>query len=232
MGAIAVLAQNIMDQYYQQYRSDTDFFRLYHFKYMAAIGYAKLVQDEYKEQYEKNKAEEGYGYLSAPSDWLVSEKKKVDRDDEDQYFVELDNFPMTFLFDNQNTAIQDVEPVGNNNCREFQRIQKDLLWQYKLLSDFTDVTYWFVDGKKIIFKNLLCKPKEVKITYIPGLSINIDDNFNIPVTKEADVFDWVLNRLIIARQGTVIDWSQDGNPNKTVQHEISNIFGRLTTNAR
>lgn len=230
MASIAILGQNIMDLYYQQFKADEDFFELYHFKYLAGVAYGKLIQEEYEKQWRLNFQLEGFGYVSVAQDWLIKGENKLEKDSDGTYFIKLDKKPFSFLFDRQSSAIQTITPIGGKACKEFIRISADEKWKICALPH-TGKTFWYLEIDVIRFVGITCLPDKVATLYVPGLDLDIDDNLNIPMTKEADIIDWVLQRMIGARQGTVVDMTNDGNPNKTVASEINNIFSQIKTKA-
>lgn len=228
MSVISIVAQNVMDLYYQAYKSDEDFFELYHFQYLVGVGYGKVLQDEYEKNYKLNLQIEGYGYVNISQDWLKSEEHTIEKDKDDRFFIKLNKKPFSFLFDNQTSAVQNVIPLGGPKCGEFIRMNGDERWKLCAVAGTAQV-FWILEDEKIYFENLTVKPTKIKVLYVPGLDKDIDDNFNIPKTKEADVIDWVLQRMFVARQGGVIDMTNDGNNNKALANEINNVFSQIKT---
>lgn len=229
MAKLSIVAQNIMDLYYQQFKADEDFFELSHFEYLAGIAYAKILQDEYEKNYKMNLQIEGYGFVDLSQDWLKIEEQKLEKDSYG-FFIKLDKKPFSFLYDKQSSAIQNVTPLGGKQCSEFIRMNADEKWKLCALPGTAQI-FWYLEGDKIRFENIACKPEKIKVLYVPGLDDDFDGDFNIPKSKEADIVDWVLNRMFVARQGGVVDMTNDSNPNKTLATEINNIFSQIKTKA-
>jgi hypothetical protein len=232
MAAIGILAQHIMDLYYQSFKSDDEFFELLHFEYLAGVAYAKLLQNEYENNYKLNLHEEGYGYVTLSQDWLRAEEHKIKKDADGRYFIQLDMAPFSFLYDSQNSSIQDVIPLGQNSQKEFIRMGSQERWKIKA-SRGTRIIFWYLEKDKIYAasENTNGMPERLKVLYVPAPEKDISDDFTIPVTKEADIISWVLNIMFTARQGTVVDMTNDANPNKTLATEINNIFSQIKTKA-
>jgi hypothetical protein len=229
MAQLSIVAQNIMDLYYQQYKADEDFFELSHFEYLAGVAYGKILQDEYEKNYKMNLQIEGYGFVDLSQDWLKIEELKLEKDAYG-YFIKLSKKPLSFLYDKQSSAIQNIVPLGGTKCAEFIRMNAEENWKICALPNVRQI-FWFLEGDKIRFENLQCKPEKLKVLYVPELNDSNDGDFNIPKSKEADIVDWVLNRMFVARQGNVVDMTNDSNPNKTMGTEINNIFSQIKTKA-
>lgn len=227
MANFSDLAQNIMDLYYQQYKSDEDFFELYHFEYLSWVAYSKLLQDEYEKSYKMALAETGIGLAQINPQWYKIEEKDVVASDMGDREVVLDNCPFTFRFDKQSTGIQDILPLSGK-CGEFIRLGIGEWWKLKNAPN-TDIVWWTPVGNKIIFKKLKCGLKKVKIIYIPSFDLKNPDNCMLTDSAQADIIDWVLQRMFAARQGIVIDMTANQNPNKVIETEIDTAFRNLKT---
>lgn len=226
MASITILGQTIMDLYYQQYKSDEDFFEEEHFQYLVTVAYAKLLQDEYEKSYAKARAEKGRGEAQLNPQWFIPEDHELQASDLGDKEISLKNCPFSFRFDEQSSSIQGVYPLGGK-CSELIRTNIESLWALKHVPT-TNIVWWYPVGNKIIFKNIHCGLKRVKILYIPSLK-DIDDECGVPDSMQGDIMDWVLQRMSVARQGGVIDMTADQNPNKMIETEINTAFRNLKT---
>lgn len=225
MSKISIVAQNLMDLYYQSFKSDEDFFELYHFEYLVSVAYAKLLQLDFEKAWKLNYQVEGIGYISVPSDWVKEVELQVKKDGSSKY-VELPDQPFVFLYDNQNSGIQTVRPIGFSECNEFIRSAINQSWKLCRMPD-VGIVYWMPVQKKIFFEKLNCRLDRVSVIYVPAIDLDKSHDFDIPKTKESDIIEWVLNIMRVARDGTVVDKTNDGNPNKVLQTEINDIFKNL-----
>jgi len=227
MAQLVEVAQNIMDLYYQQYKSDEDFFEEYHFKYLAAAAYAQILQEEYEKSYKLSLAEKGIGEPALNPEWFISEEKEVVASDMGDKELKLASCPFTFRFDKQSSGVQGVYPLAGK-CGEFIRISVDDQWKIKN-APTTNIVFWFPLSNKIVFKNVHCGLKKVKVVYIPSLK-ELEDTCALPDSMQMDIIQRVLNIMFVARQGGVVDMTNNQNPNKVMESEIDTVFKNLKTN--
>lgn len=226
MSKLNVVAQNIMDLYYQTYKSEEHFFELYHFKYMASIAYSSFLQLEYEKSYALNKQETGTGFATLNAAWFINEHVKIEKSDEiAEYVACLPVLPFQFKYDQQHHGIKAILPL-NGKCKEFIKWSMEQRYKLELLPPSPEV-YWFPLGEKVYFDHLFCGMSQAIIIYIPSASC-LNDNAVIPDPMEADVVTATLNLMFQAKAGTpVIDVTSDGNPNASLQTEINNLFNKL-----
>jgi hypothetical protein len=226
MAELGVVAQNLMDLWYQEDPSGEQFFEIYHFKYMVAIAYAQLLQEEYNQSYQRNLSEEGMGVPSLSSDWYISEEiRVVASDDIAPFKAELKTRPFSFAYDRQNSGIKDIIPISGK-CRDFIRIGLEARWQLHHIPD-EDVVYWFPIQKDVFFEKLFCGTKAIRILYIPSLD-GLEDKSQIPDVYQGQIIAGALQLMRMAKDGVVIDTTNDNNANATLQTEINNLFKKFT----
>jgi len=226
MSLLKVTAQNCMDAFYQQFKSEEDFFELYHFKYLLSVMYFSYLQKEYEQSYKQTFIETGTGMATINPEWYMPQEITITPSDKIAAYVgELQCKPFQFRFDNQSTGIRDIVPIAGR-CKEFIRINFDERYKFELLPPSSEV-YWFPLGNQIYFNHIKCGLSKAIVLIIPDIDPN-DENAVIPAAIEADVLSATLNFMLQARQGKqVIDVSQDGNPNMSLQTEINNLFTKM-----
>lgn len=227
MGQLVEVAQNLMDLYYQQYKSDEDFFEEYHFKYIVAAAYAKLLQDKYEKSYAKNKRENNIGEATLNPQWFVTEEIEVGSSDDADKELELKSCPFFFDFDKQSSSIQGIYPLSGK-CREFIRIGVDDLWKLNN-APTTNIVYWYALGNKIKFRNVHCGLRKVRVAYIPSFN-ELEDNCSFPDSLIFETVTLSYNMMRSAREGTIIDFTNNQNPNKVMETEIDTVYKNLKTN--
>lgn len=226
MGKLISLAQNIEDLYYQQYKTDDDFFELYHFKYLASITYSALLQQEFEKSYAKNLQEHGEGSADLNPEWFIHEELKIKRAQEiAPYEAQLScRSAFSFRYDKQNSGIKDILPL-NGRCGDFIRMSMDEKWKFDLLPTSSEI-YWFPLGPKIYFSNIHCGASRATIIYIPAID-GMDDNVQIADGMQKTIIEETLNLMFTARNGKVIDTTNDGNANATLETEINDKFSKI-----
>jgi hypothetical protein len=220
---IDYIAQQIMDLYYQQYKSGEDFFDHVHFRFIAGAVYAKVLQDEYERSYAKSLAERGIGEASLNPEWFIPEEIEVVASDLADYEATLKHPFFAFRFDRQFSGIQDIVPIVGR-CKDFIRMSPEQKWQLEMVPD-NDVVFWYPVKDKIMFHNVKCGLKRARILYIPSLGDN-DEDTPVSATMAEDIVTRSLQIMFLARQGMVVDMTADKNPNKVLESEINQAFQR------
>jgi hypothetical protein len=233
MAKMADTAQMAMDMYFQNFKTDEDFFHLYHFTYLCGIAYARILEDEFKEARAQSKAESGYTTydIALQSDWLIEKeldvKKHEDRED-DAYYVDLPVRPFSFPYDPYGYGIQSVRGKGqcNNFVRATSRIEQQLC-----VMPTTSRIFYFPQAKRLELRNMFCHLDKITVVLLPDIEDPElgPDGGDIPKSKEDMVIGRVMQLMMAARNGTVVDMSNNSNPNKALATEIDNLFANLRT---
>jgi hypothetical protein len=221
-------AQNLMDLYYQNYKSDEDFFKKHHFKYIAAVAYNALLQSYYDDSYRRNLAENGRGDVDLNQDWFITEEVEI-KNEHGLFVGSFKNKPYAFMHDNQYRSISTIIPLTQTTgcIVKLARIDEKIVWQLSSLPK-TAYTFWYLLGGKLRFANVRCGVGKVLVYLIPALMDTEDDRV-IADALEAPVIQAALNMMFTARQGTVVDMTNNQNPNKAMETEIDTVFRGLKT---
>lgn len=226
-------AQMVMDLYFQQFKTDEDFFTLFHFSYLVGVAYSKILEDEYKEARNRARQEEGLiDEITLQADWLTIKEIDVKRipDEPFSFEAELPARPFSFPYDRFGYGVQSIRNVDAQGCKIFIRATEDIEWQICAMPMTHDV-YFFTRGRKIIIKNARCRLNKIKVSYLPEITdpeLGADGG-DIPKSKEEMVIGRTLALMMQARQGTVIDMSNNSNPNKALATEVDNLFANVRT---
>lgn len=213
---LAHLAQLIADLYFQDYPSDEEFFDIEDFKSQVSSAYAKLLNDDYQTQKLINRQDEGFSIVSLSPDILRRETITLEKEG-DVYVAKLKKPFFVFPFDSMATAIQSVS-VPDHRCNEFIKVSIDDRWKICQIKQGSK-NYYSCDIDKIVFERLACKDvKEVSVLYAPAFD-STDNDFIIPDTRSFVIQTMVLQVMFAAKQGRVIDMSNDSNNNAIVQTE-------------
>lgn len=215
-----------MDLYYQNFKADEDFFTLEHFKYLNGVSYNGFLQDYYEKNYQKNLAEQGRGEVEFDGGWLVPVELSLERQDNGELAATFQQKPFSFLYDNQNRSVQLIEPVGSCVVK-LARISSLEIWKLRSLPA-TSYSFWYVLGEKLRLAKVPCGLEKIRVWYIPALS-DTDDKSIIPDGLSKRIIEDTLNLMFAARQGVVVDMTNNQNPNKVMETEIGNLFRNLKT---
>lgn len=213
-----------MAMYYQNYKSDDQFFDLAHFKFLAVNKYTELINDEANSNKLQNRGLTGFSFMEISSEWLIEETLKLQRDNKKNYhYVETERTPFPFDYDAMGSAVQYVSLVGNQ-CGELKRMAITDKWQLCGLPA-TSTIFYYVEKNRIIFPNLTCNVKEIEVQYVPLVECS-DDNSAMHEDKVHDIIALTLNLMFGARQGTMVDMSNNSNPNIVPAGEIDPNAGK------
>jgi hypothetical protein len=218
MASLRQTAQVAMDLYYRDYKSDDAFLDVEHFERLCTAAYNHLVYEEYRENKILNTRLMGFSAVSLSQDWLRRETFKVQEDAErKEMYVELPGKPFSFPFDTMASGIQHVRPLGSP-CTDFIRVSPEDEFHMCAVMPRTRKVFWFGLGDRIVIKNYAhCKLKEVEVAYVPKLTD--DPESQISDAKEMAVITTALNLALAARNGNVIDTTNNSNPNTLPQTE-------------
>lgn len=210
-----------MGLFYQNYRADEDFFDLTHFKFLLAAKYSEIVKAEYAANKRENKMLTGFSWYEISPDWLIEETAKAEYDSSRrEYSITLNNNVFAFEFDAMSSGVQYVT-MHCADCGSIVRItQRDLIGLCHMPRT-SQVMYYVKGSNKIVFKNADCDLSKATfdIQYVPAVDCDNDDA-EIHDDKVNDLIVEVLNLMFGARQGTLVDMSNDSNPNKSPGKEL------------
>lgn len=224
---IADTAQMAMDLYLQNYRTDEDYFTLEHFKYLCGVVFYKLIEAEYKLQRKESFAILGFTEIILSPDLLIEEVVELSFDSELGFYKGKFKHPViSFPYDAIANGIQSVRNAVAGGCKEFIREAYRRKWALCDLPVTSNV-YWFFEGEEIFFKTSpKCQLSKIKVFYASDPS---DETFGeagglIDKAKEDDIIRGVLDLMFKARNGNIVDMTNDGNPNKKIQTEINTVL--------
>jgi hypothetical protein len=228
MAKLIDTAEALMDMYYQQYRTDEDFFTLDHFVYICAVVYSKILEDEYQQARREARQQEGYANIVLNHDFLISEKITPQKEDGD-YVLNLKSKLFAFPYDPYSFAIQRIHNPAAG-CKRF--IRTNMLkadWMEGILPK-TDRVFYYGFGSKIILKNVSCLLKgPITVYYVPEISAADPQVAEIPEGKGYQVLAGGFDLMSRARNGEPVDMTNNSNPNKAMQTELDTTFSNIRT---
>lgn len=205
---LKIVAQHVIDLFYQDYKSTSQFWDVEDGMYFAGVAYGDLLGQEYMAQYKEMRAMREEGIVQFSHDWLQTEDLKI-KDGEDGPYVELTNLPMSFPFDKQDVGIQNVFVAGSKFKGEIVRSTIDSIWQDKYLPNTTTI-FWALLQNKIYFKSTqAAPPPAVKVVYVPEVS----DNLKIPNSRENMIVQMAVQLMLKAKEGNLVKEVNDQNKN-------------------
>ena len=210
---IGVLAQGIMDQYYQDFASVESFFSIDDFIRFCISAYSGLLDKEFKLSRRESKMETGYSAPQINPSFLVYEKKDMQAID-GEFIVQLSNNVFIFPFDNFTYAIQSVKANG----KSLQKVSIDELDFVDIVPVTCNVYYSLIGADKIKFTENISTP--ITVGYVPALSPE-NPNQIISDALAEDVRKMVLSMAFAAKNGNVVDEVEDYNKNAVIQQQVN-----------
>jgi len=217
MKDVRILAQDIMDAYYQDYKEDNeDFFDLDYFVRAIGDSHASILREEYIEQYKMLRQENRHltDMVTFSTDWLKDEILELKKSDETGYFhAKITGKVFQFPYDQSNCGYQVVAPVKRDGCT-LKRTTISEVSLDKFMPENT-IVFWYVIAKGVLaFDKDCCK--KVRVYYVDADALDIPDGL-------ADrIKDTILARMFGAKSGRgVINVTNDSNPNAIAQSEIN-----------
>jgi hypothetical protein len=216
--ALPIVAQRTMDQFFQSYKSSSQFFDLEDFIFYTGATIADIYRQEAQQKYAELRALKQDEVVTFPADWLLEQRLKIVRKDNETY-GELSRPVMSFSWDNQVIGVQDVLPVKPIDAI-LERTTQDAAYQCRHVP-YTNRIFWYVKRNKILFQNKGgCNVSEVSVLYIPALN----DSVLVPDA----IIDIAINQTVLkmkqVAQGTIEKKGIDGQQkNITIETEMNKL---------
>lgn len=218
MKRLDVLAQDVMDAYYQNPYVDDNEQPFDHAYFVRACmdEYASILSKQFLAIWQHQRSE-GYNRthnVSLDNAWLVWEQVKIERDESrGDYFGKLKHAIMSFDYDQSDIGLHDVVPVRVGKCNPV-RDRRATSWMDKMLPP-TNAMFYRAEGSAVRFNNNCCP--EVMVGYVPAPH----EDMQFKDAAAADIKRGVLQFMMAARQGVVVDMTNDSNTNTSPQTELN-----------
>lgn len=215
-----ILAQDIMDLYYQEIKSEEDFFDIGHFIRQVDYAYGEVLKAEYdrlrKEMREDLQSK--LDYVTFESDWQTHERLELQREEESGlFYVTPSKGVFSFPYGDSMMGYQNLLPIQRGTCT----LVRSSLQRLSLMEDFlpsdSGIVYWWPAKDKVYLTADCCKV--VNLWYIPTIGA---DALLMPGVAGA-ITRYVLDIMFKAREGVVVDETNNQNSNKTMASEISRV---------
>lgn len=219
------VAQLAMDNFYNEYKGETDFWDLEDFITQCGNQIAAIYTSFYQQAYGMLRQEKKEEVVSFDAGWLLQQVVAVKKDVNNKMYATLDCPVMTFPYDQNSIGVQNVfitDPYIENEC---ERTGLSALWQLKYLPK-TNRTFFYSDVASIncdiasqigLVNKGSCNVKQVTVYYIPVM------NNGEAIVPDGVISDAITKTVLTMKQmeaGVVVDTTNDGNSNKVLQTEL------------
>lgn len=207
------IAQSAMDEFYQNYRSDFQFFDLEDFITNVGQTVSSIYQKYYEAQYKDLRGERKDEVVIFDTGMLAEQILDVTNKD-GILFSTITQPVMTFMYDQNSTGIQIVQDILNGT--ELERTSVTELWQLKYMPK-TNRIFFYSDINKIGFVNKGdCNLKKVRVLYVPSM---YEDAVVADTVADQAIQQTILEMRQLADK-RVVKKSLDGNDNLLLEAEI------------
>lgn len=214
--AIDIVAQRAMDVFYQNYKSNSDFFDLEDFVAHCGgvLGAAYLQQ--YQERRAELRQEKREEIISFDIGILLPQVLEVKKEN-GQLFAVLKHGVMSFPYDEQGVGIQQLFSLPNSRVA-FERTTSVSQYQLQYVPA-CNVIFWYQEGERLWFINKsLVIPEKIKALTVPSIN---DPNLMVPDGMVEYVITTAAMTIKQVGQGVIVKKSDDQNPNKIIQTEAN-----------
>ena len=207
---LKIVSQLAMDLFYQEFRPGNAFLRLKHFQMLCISADAKLKQDEYLSQVNLNiRMRRINSQITLNADNYIT----VDVDIKNEKAI-LPTAIMTFNGIGAGFSVSQVRL--DSSCSNVMPTTENERHQ---VGGIKHVVFWVPSCNGIEFIHLKdnCNPKKATVTYIPVLT----EKSEVKESRKWAIVNMVTIFIKSAKEGVIIDMSNDGNPNVASQTEIN-----------
>lgn len=216
---LTTAASMAMDMFYQGYAPRDAFFDQDDFLRHFAAVYSDMLNDMMQKARKENKQLEGFSNIENSADWLVRETLTPKKNENDCWVVKPSSGIFSFMYDAFNYGLDQVNAVGN--CGNGVKCRVVKIAPYEAvnldLAPISSLVYAWVAPNNEIH---LTKGVELDVWYVPSVNVNNGEC----VIAEAIVHRVIratLDLFFTARNGTVIDETNDGNRNNPLQQNVN-----------
>lgn len=214
---LGTTSQLILDVLYQNYITDEDFISDVHIRYVIASYYSTLLMQDYQSSKKENFGENGFIYPSFASELIRTTEPLDVKKDGDFSYVETVQV-MSFPYDSYGFGVQSVRCLKNTVNNEFNRTTSKMKNKFNVIP-FSDIVWWWCEANRIYMYSASKIPSKVIANIIPAMNY-LDEGFVIPDTLQTQIINGVLDFFKRGAANSVIDMSDNSNPNKVLQSEI------------
>lgn len=219
--SLKLVAQQVEDQYYQNYKADVDFFDLNDFILYTGNTISAIYNAYYQEKYKELLSEKKDEVVQFDAGMLSEQILEVKSNVAGILFAKYKHPIMSFLYDNQTTGIQDIfsiKPAGNN---EFERTNISEKWSLKYMP-VTNRIFFYGEIEGVAFVNKgVCNVDTVRVLYVPSM-------YPDALIPDA-IIDMAIQKTIMsmkqAADKNVIKETLDQNKNKVLELESNKKQG-------
>lgn len=212
MAELRIVASRIQDLYEQNYTAGDKFLDIDDFKFQVATTYSALLNAMYQSERRQNKQTDGFSNIEIPASWLVSDRLKIEYDEEnDKYFSKLKYPVYSFDWDNAANALQGVHSAGGKKHCVYRKISLNER-RFRQIIPPAGVTFFYLGAPQEIIYWDAKAGAEVDSQYVPAI-VGLDNDCMLSDNIIPQIVDVTLERMFKAKNGNYIQKLDDQNIN-------------------
>ena len=220
------VATRAEDLFYQDYAPRDRFFDIGDFMFHAAVIYSSMLNEQFQVLRATNKRDEGWSNIENSSAWLIEEICEVQYGEEPKkYFIKTKRDIFSFNFDGTGNSLQGLCGVNDSKNR-FRKISLNERRFYDVIPATSVVFYYLNNGNEIIFKGNIKKGEKIVLQYIPVVD-GKDENCLLSDNIVGDVINKTLTLMFGAKNGNIIQESNDGNKNLQLPQQTNPSLNKV-----
>lgn len=237
MISLVQMAENAMNLYFQDDAQRQEFFDVEDFKVHIANAYSELLDEFFQLERKEQRVAIGFANVEIPLAWTINETIPVKKDEiTGEWYAETSQDMFTFKWDNFGYGIVrllpgkpekkdcDSEVFFNGKFVKITSTESDYLETLPI----TNKCFYFVGGKnRFVFPEK--NPGFIIPYYVPVVT-GVDDNEVMSDTMAAECIKRVWTLMTTAKNGVVIDQTNDGNENAPLPTQLNPKVNKIQQN--
>lgn len=216
---IEIVAQDSMDLFYQNYKSNSDFFDIEDFvRHCSGVmaGYYNQMYERARAEMRQERRDE---IISFDADILLPQILKIKEDkDAGELYADLEFPVMSFPFDEHGVGVQDIYAKHPNNKINFERTTATAKYQLKYVPACPVIWFYKSVNRIRLINKTTTKLMEIVALTVPSVA---NPKLQVPDAIVEYVVTTAAATIKQAGQAVVVKKSEDENPNKLPQTEIN-----------
>lgn len=228
MAKLIDIATLVQDRYLQDFASNDEFFDIEDFKAHVAITYSAMLNAPFQAERKISKAQEGFANVEINPEWTVRDTVDIKYDEPtNKYYANTEGSIFSFDFDAFAYAVLPVIGVGkrcNNQQCKFRRITIYEAQFQNVIPPVGVVFYYLNSATEFVFLGAK-EGDKIEIPYIPNV-VDAEDDCRLSDSIVQPLIDACVKAFFEAKNGNVIDKTNDQNPNSPAQQQVNPSVGK------
>ncbi len=212
---IDIVAFRAMDLFYQNYKSNSEFWDIDDFVAHCGGVLGSVYQQEYNRERAEARSEKRDEVITFDPNILLIQEIEVKEEGGD-IWAELECPVMSFPFDQQGVGLQEIMALAPRNSIHFERTTFAAKYQLDYIPNSRIIWFYLMGDKIMLINKSTTKLKKIRAFTVPSVN---SEKLLVPDGIVEYVITTAAMTIKQGAQGTVVKKSSDQNPNKIIQTE-------------